>query len=166
MDYIGLDQLVGLDTIVGQDAPRQASMVRRGFYPIAAPMAPPQGPQIQPVQATRAREFPIGFPATAVAAATTVAITANPQLIFRPSRLVVPAAVGVNFNIVDLRVGKNSQFVSPNALPAAGFSETAVGVALALDTCNVGQLITITVQNTDGAAPHTFSAMLIGTSVE
>lgn len=160
---VGLDQIVGADEAVSQPGlgrfARQQSMMGN---------RPSQGDgqvrvQAQPYRGVR--EFPIGFGPTSVAANTTATFTAQPQLIFRPSRLIIPSSIAASFVVSDLRIGKNSQLVSANPIPASTFIETAVGVALGLDTCNVGQTITLVVANTTGGAV-TFLASLIGTSVE
>jgi len=67
--YVGYDQIVGYETIVGQAmAPNpgqpgmmRASVVPRGYYPMAAPMAPPPAPQAVQVPAGRAREQVLGL---------------------------------------------------------------------------------------------------------
>lgn len=137
---------------VGMNLPQSA-------YPMGAPHAvDSSGPEPW-------REFPMGMFFSAVAKSGVQDVDERPQVVFRPSRLVIPAAVGANFSLNDLRIGQRSQFVSATKLPSAIFSETAVGVALTLDTATVGQDIIATVQNTDASATHDFSAALIGTVI-
>lgn len=114
---------------------------------------------------TQVREFVIGFGPVLIALMSTAIFQAQPQLIFRGSRLIVPSALANNFSINDIRVGKDSQAVSANPIPAAAFSELAVGVNLGLDTAVPGIIITISVSNTTGAQ-QTFAAALIGTSMQ
>lgn len=114
---------------------------------------------------TQVREFIIGFGPTAVNANSTATFQAQPQLVFRGSRLIIPSTIANNFSVNDIRVGKDSQAVSANAIPAAAFSELGVGVALGLDTATPGILITLLVSNTTGGS-QTFSAALIGTSMQ
>ena len=114
---------------------------------------------------TQVREFIIGFGPTVVNANSTAVFTAQPQLIFRGSRLIIPSTIANNFSVNDIRVGKDSQAVSANPIPAAAFSELGVGVALGLDTATPGILITLSVANTTGGN-QTFSAALIGTSMQ
>jgi hypothetical protein len=111
------------------------------------------------------REFVIGFGPVVILANSTAIFQAQPQLIFRGSRLIVPSALANNFSINDIRVGKDSQAVSANPIPAAAFSELAVGVNLGLDTAVPGIIITISISNTT-AAQQTFAAALIGTSMQ
>ena len=122
-------------------------------------------PHVVNTPPTQIREFVIGFGPTVILANSTAIFQAQPQLIFRGSRLIVPSALANNFSINDIRVGKDSQAVSANPIPAAAFSELAVGVNLGLDTATPGIIITISVSNTT-AAQQTFAAALIGTSMQ
>ena len=122
-------------------------------------------PQIVHNPPTQVREFIIGLGPTTVNANSTATFQAQPQLIFRGSRLIIPSTLANNFVVNDIRVGKDSQAVSANAIPAAAFSELGVGVALGLDTATPGILITLLVSNTTGGN-QTFSAALIGTSMQ
>ena len=181
----GLSEIVGvgypLHEIVGAGYPAYAQPRRMAWAPqrrgyvgadLTGPTAQDVGPQVVSVQPRNVREFAIGFGPTspAVAAGSTVIVAAQPQIIFRGSRLVVPSFFGAdpvapNFTVNDIRVGKDSQFVSAGPLPALAYLENAVGTAMGLDTCNVGQLITLNVTNI-GAAAHTFFATIFGTSVQ
>jgi len=168
----GLDQIVGLEQIVGQavqDALARASVAPRGWFPAGAPVQAPMqpgmgGPALVRQVPTRAREFVIGFGPLSVGAGATAIFTSNPQLPFRPSRLGIPAATAGGFSVNDVKVGKDSQFLSSGAVPAALFSEGAVGVAMSMDTCDIGQQLSLSVTNNGGAA-STFAAGLFGTSV-
>lgn len=136
-----------------------------GAWPASTPYAYSGYPHIVNHPPTQVREFVIGFGPTVILANSTAIFQAQPQLIFRGSRLIVPSALANNFSINDIRVGKDSQAVSSNPIPAAAFSELAVGVNLGLDTATPGIIITISVSNTT-AAQQTFSAALIGTSMQ
>jgi hypothetical protein len=126
----------------------------RGFHPMGHPSFPPGAwapghphpymgvPHIVNHPPTQVREFIIGFGPAPVNALSTAIFQAQPQLIFR-----------------------GSQAVSANPIPAATFSELAVGVALGLDTATPGILITLSTSNTTNAQ-QTFSASLIGTSMQ
>lgn len=116
-------------------------------------------------QVTKAREYPLGFPTTAVAAAAATTITSQPQVPFRGRRLIVPSDIAGSFLINDLKVGKNSMFPTSNPVPARAFTELGVGVDLNLDTAQISQIISLAVENTSGASLD-FNAVLIGTAVE
>jgi len=136
-----------------------------GAWPASTPYAYSGYPHIVNHPPTQVREFVIGFGPTLILGSSTAIFQAQPQLIFRGSRLIVPSALANNFSINDIRVGKDSQAVSSNPIPAAAFSELAVGVNLGLDTATPGIIITISVSNTT-LAQQTFSAALIGTSMQ
>jgi hypothetical protein len=57
-----------------------------------------------------------------------------------------------------------TQLVAPGSIPAQSFTQTAVGTAMALDTVNVGQFVTLDVTNV-GAQPANFAASLFGTTL-
>lgn len=191
----GMEQIVGMQQIVG-NYPRTGALpsYAAGALPqyhaayaagAAAAMAQMQnggGPPnatpagnaiayggalgVQQRDATQARLFPLGFVQLAVAALATATITSRPQILFRPQRIVVPASVGTNFVITDIRIGKDSQLVQATELPAEIFAPAAVGVMLTLDTAQQGCDVSVTVRNTDGAAPHDFRATMFGAAVQ
>lgn len=169
-DYMGGDELSRLLTIAGAEPARpalQRGQVRR--IPVRAgvnAMVNARAVEYKPFVPRKVREFVLGFDSgTPVAAGASVAIIALPQVPFKGSRLVVPSDIAGLFLIADLRVGKNSQFVSAGAVPARTFAENGVGVTLALDTAQVSQQIVLQVTNFSGGAAR-FVASLIGTAVE
>jgi hypothetical protein len=124
-----------------------------------------EGAILRDVNPTKAREYILGFDSTAVPGSTSANITKRPQVIFRPERVVIPSAVGVDFQVVDIKVGKNSQFSASGEVPAVVFAETSFGVRLKMDTCQVSMDVTISVRNTN-AAQRNFTAAIIGPAVE
>lgn len=115
---------------------------------------------------TKARQFPLGFEsAAAIAPGATAQITSRPQVPFRGERLTVPSDIAGSFSILDLRVGKNSQFVNAGAVPARVFQENATNMSLQCDTAQISQDVTISVQNI-GGAPQTFRAALMGSALD
>lgn len=125
-----------------------------------------QGTVLQQYNPMKGRQLILGFASTGtIAAGATVDIIQRPQLVFRPERVVVPAAIGANFNIADIRIGKNSQFLSAGAIPGAVFSEGAFGVRLKMDTAQIAMDIDLRVTNISAGALNFFAAM-IGDSVE
>ena len=157
---VGLDQLVGVDPASGMVP---VSTQSRGISMAISP--PPAMPGVVPQASRGPRQWAIGFGPTPVNGNATLQQQRRPENIFRGDRLVIPATVGPNFSIQDLKVGKNSQFVDPNPIPAEAFAENAVNVAMSLDTCNVGQSITILALNTTANAA-TFKATLFGLSID
>ena len=173
--YTAMDNIVGLENIVGlvpmptMGRPQYSAPLPGGLAPLPAGLRRgddnDMGPRLVPQRLDEARELLLGFGPTSIAGGNTSVFTTQPQLPFRPSRFVIPAATVANFSVNDLKIGKNSQFLSSAAVPAAVFSELAVGVALGLDTCNVGQQITVSVTAVAGG-PFSFAAALIGTSLQ
>ncbi len=117
--------------------------------------------------ASKRRRYPLGFksPATTPAGGSGTA-TASPQVTFRPETLIVTSDIASFFTIDDIIIGKNSQSVSAEPLPAAMFTEVAVNTGLNLDTANLGTQMALRFTNVDTVDPHTFRASLVGTAVE
>jgi hypothetical protein len=168
-DFVGDDELEG-DYLVGSDLlgeiyPEQA--VRRNAL-VSAAVANrrvAEGAIVRDTSPTKSREYILGFDSTAVPGSTSANITKRPQVIFRPERVIIPSSVGVDFQVVDIKVGKNSQFSASGEVPAVVFAETAFGVRLKMDTCQVSMDVTISVRNTN-AAQRNFTAAIIGPAVE
>lgn len=142
------------------------ALARRAAAVAKAVRTVEQGTLLKKTRPTKSREFPVGFDSVAtIAAGASATLTQRPQIIFRPERIVVPAAVAAFFQINDVKVGKNSQLVSAGAIPAATFAETAFGVRLKMDTVQISQDLILLVTNIDVAARR-FLAAMIGESVE
>src|SRR5260221_6331547 len=91
----------GYPQIVGSLADQQESLrraARSSGMPLPQGSYPMGSPQVQEQAATTYREFPMGFFFAAVAKSGAQDVATRPQVIFRPSRLVIPAAVGANFS--------------------------------------------------------------------
>lgn len=185
----GMQQIVGAQQIVGRlpqyaagALPQYQAAYAAGAAAAVAQMQAQGGPPnatpagnaiayggalgVQQRDATQARLFPLGFVQLAVAALATATITSRPQILFRPQRIVIPTALAAFFVITDIRIGKDSQLVQATELPAEIFSPVAVGVMLTLDTAQQGCDVSLTVRNTDGAAPHDFRATMFGAAVQ
>ena len=123
------------------------------------------GAMLRTLPPRSAREFVIGLGSTALPGLSSANIAVQPQVIFRPERIVIPSNLAADFLITDIKVGKNSQLVSPGAIPAVVFVENAFGVRLKMDTAQIAQFITISVTNQNGAARN-FQGAIIGPAVE
>ena len=123
------------------------------------------GALLRSVPPRNAREYALGLGSTSVAGASSANINVQPQVIFRPERLVVPSNIAVDFLITDIKVGKNSQLVSTGALPAVMFTEQAFGVRLKMDTAQISMFVTVSVTNQNPAARN-FQGGLVGPAVE
>ena len=174
-DLVGAYELGGYD-LVGDDLLADISgasyLVGADPVPSAAQVAAAvanrrvsDGAIVRYVAPTKSREYILGFDSTAIPGSTSANITKRPQVIFRPERILIPSSVGVDFQVTDVKVGKNSQFSASGEVPAVVFAETAFGVRLKMDTCQVSMDITISVRNTN-AAQRNFTAAVIGPAVE
>ena len=106
-------------------------------------------------------EMVIGFGPAVIPPGETATFNAEPKFEFSGQRLIVPSSFASAFNIVDLQVDGESQAVSAHPIPAAAFSELAVGVNLGLKKAAKGKTITLLVANATDK-PQSFSAALIG----
>jgi hypothetical protein len=94
------------------------------------------------------RDQIMGFGWTLVKGNSSANINVQPQVSFRPERLVIPSTVAKDFLITYIKVGKNSQLLSVAAVPALAFAEQAPhGVPLQFPVCRRSQFITISVTN-------------------
>ncbi len=157
-----LHQIVGQLVAQGQMTPAAGAslLVSSGVLPSGGG----QQPQEVPLQGNGPREFPMGFGLTPVAAGANVIINANPQVNFRPSRLVVPDSIAPSFMINDFKIGMRSQLVAPGSIPAQSFTQQAVQTSMRLDTVNVGQFVTLDVTNVSTQTVN-FAASLFGVTL-
>lgn len=157
--HYGYPAMVGADP-AGAPAPRGVPVAYvRGS----------EGPSVVEKHPQDPREFPIGFQtavATPVPANSTVGIEQKPQVLFRGERLAVPNSLVLNFDVNDIKVGKDSQLASPGNMPAECFSNLSVGVRMQLDTAEPGITITLSMFNNDVNNPHAFKGVLYGTVIE
>ena len=111
------------------------------------------------------RQFPIGFSLDDIAPGDEVDIEVKPQVLFRGERLAIAQSTARYFEILDIKVGKDSQLAATGALTGEAFETRAVGVRMELDTAQPGIVITIRVRNIDTAA-QSFRAVLYGAVLE
>ena len=123
------------------------------------------GTMTRSVNPRSSREYALGLGSTSVGGGNSANINVQPQVIFRPERLVVPSNVAVDFLITDIKVGKNSQLASTGALPAVMFTETAFGVRLKMDTAQISMFVTISVTNQNANARN-FQGGFVGPAIE
>jgi hypothetical protein len=111
--------------------------------------------------ARKTRNFPIGFIYNAIPAGANQEIEVKPQVRFQGHRLAVAQSCARYFNIVDIKVGKDSQLAATGEMPAESFSSLSVGTQVELDPAPPGIVITLIVHNTDTGAQN-FGAVLYG----
>ncbi|HEY2514174.1 MAG TPA: hypothetical protein VGI39_25080 [Polyangiaceae bacterium] len=148
---------------------------RQHYYEEEEPMPPPRrrhqhpehGPRVVHSESTheKRRHFPIGFTQTGITPGQVAEVEVKPQVLFRGERLAVAPSNARSFNIVDIKVGKDSQLAATGEMPAEAFSALAVGVRMELDTAQPGIVIVLIVRNTD-TTNQDFNAVLYGTVFE
>ena len=124
-----------------------------------------QGALLRDVAPTKSRQYALPMDSVNnINAAVAANVNAQPQVLFRPERLVIDQNAN-SWLVNDLRVGKNSQFVAAGSMPGAAFGANAFGVRLKCDTAQISQLITLNVTNNSGGALR-FLGVLFGDAVE
>lgn len=198
----GRDFIVGLDEIVGSDddytgadydelyehagadpaplalpppqPPPHQHQHRGRVYQRGMPAAYPQqqrGARVVRREPNNSRQFPIGFSAE-IPLNGEADIEVKPQVLFRGERLAVAPSCAPFFDIIDIKVGKDSQLAAVGDLTAESLSALAVGVRMELDTASPGITITLRVRNTGNPLfpePRSglhFKAILYGTVLE
>ena len=95
----------------------------------------------------------------------TATFTWQPQRPFRLERLFLQSSGNnVDFNVINLVVGADPQFVNDGAIPGTMFRPDAVGCHLRGNTANQGVTLSITLTNTTAAIISVFGG-IIGTSL-
>lgn len=125
----------------------------------------PRRPSTHATHAQKIRHFPIGFVKAQVLAGSLAEIEVKPQVRFQGHRLAVGQSCARYFNIVDIKVGKDSQLAATGEMPAEAFSSVSVGTQMELDPAPPGIVITLIVRNVDANAQD-FGAVLYGTVEE
>lgn len=123
------------------------------------------GALLRSMNPTKARKQVLGMVSNGtIAASGSATITARPQTFaFKPERVFIPATVGPDFTIQDIKVGNVSQLVQSGDLPAEAFSQTSFGIEMDMDTVQTSQDFILQVTNISGGA-RTFRALILGRS--
>jgi hypothetical protein len=111
------------------------------------------------------KEYALGFGSTLVPAKSSANISVQPQVVFRPERLVIPASIAEDFLITDIKVGKNSQLVSTGAIPASAFTNHSEPSRMKMDTAQIAMFVTVSVTNTSKEDKF-FQCAIFGPSVD
>lgn len=92
-------------------------------------------------------------------------ISLQPQRPFRPEKFRASSTHTAPFFVITAySIGQDNQFVGPGSIPCDLFSEVALYSQISAYTANLGNLITLTVQNID-ALTRDFRAAFFGTSL-
>jgi hypothetical protein len=96
-----------------------------------------------------------------VAAGASFTFNIAPQVRFKARKLLADDVTAKFFNLTAFTVGITPQFISGDPVPLSAFTEVAQDVWLDCDEAYVGNLISLTVTNTD-AAVHALNVSFLG----
>lgn len=114
---------------------------------------------------TRDRGLLLGFGTqTGIAAGATVDFVANPQVPFRPKRVLIDTDQ-TPIEVADIKVGKNSQLASAGGFPGSAFQATAFDIGVKFDSAYPGLDIVVTITN-NSAAAATITTGMFGYAAE
>jgi hypothetical protein len=163
------DSILSGVEIVGRKRPSRGGRQQRGDWmkQAAAYKQAQSGIIVRDQPPTKARRLVLPMTSTGVVTAgTSATITARPQTIaFKPIRITIPATIGPDFTIEDIKVGNKSQLAQSGSLPAEAFVQTAFGVEMDMDTVQTSQDFVLQVTNISGAN-RTFRAAIFGRSAD
>lgn len=161
-EILGMTEILGdgdYDMLLGEDVVG-AARARK-----TSTLAQQRGVGVRSAEPTRGRELVLGFDSVAnVAAAAVAAVNSNPQQVFRPERITVPATIAPNFLINSITIGTAIQFLNATGVHAEIFGTTAADVRLRMDTAQINSVVSFSVTNLSAVALRFFAA-LIGPSV-
>jgi hypothetical protein len=146
-------------------AAQQQKLMQKARTALLARAINPNAVEYRESSYNRSGELWLPIPPTIVAAGATATIPVGPQVPIQVLKVFVPSTTGVNFGLVDARVGKDSQFIAAGEVPCEIFSEVSVDSNVRWDTCAVGQSIILTVRNRDAVNPQTFNGLMKGNVV-
>lgn len=155
-----LGAILGADMILGGGS----KMAKRKKAALVKAVAAKNARVLTKRQPQGAQEQVLGFERATVVALTEATVRAFPQRKFRTERLTIAASIANFFDVLDLRVGRDSLFVDVGPVPAEMFSQVGVGTALRGYTANLGNTITLQVENID-AGDQAIRAGIRGTAI-
>jgi hypothetical protein len=95
----------------------------------------------------------------------TLNLVAQPQVVFKPEKLVLDDESAENFQVADVKVGRNSQFLSAAPLPGTLF-KAATTPWMKMDTAQVSMNVTVTLTNTSGVSRSVPKVTMLGKIVD
>lgn len=158
-DSLGASEILGAAEILGAVQPHVLEDILGASHPLLRAVRK----SVVSNTPDKARRLIQGIAPVSVAAAALADVTCAPQQLFRTERVIIPSSIAFFFAIEDVKVGNRSQFVASGQVPGAAFTEVAIDAYVHWDTANVGNIITVSVQNID-TATHVFRAVLFGTA--
>jgi hypothetical protein len=100
-----------------------------------------------------------------VPAGSTVYVTGRPQVLFRPELVSIEGELAPFFSVVDIRIGKNSQFVSAAEILAEEFAPGR-SRRMKFDTCQISMDVTVALRNRTDKPQRCPHVTLYGPAVE
>lgn len=150
--YFGEDMYFGAEPNPGEAALENAALARAAGGFAAGTKSADWGGKLP---------LPLG-PVT-VGAGLTATITAQPQNAIKVQELIIFSGNAALFDILEVSVGTENQFVQSGAINGDIFSSGSQrDVGLKGSTANPGNIITVRIQNLDGANAQRFSGAIIG----
>jgi hypothetical protein len=124
-------------------------------------------PKVRRRAYSRARRQMLPFGSTgSLAALASIDLLGNPQVPFKPERLIIQEITTTNAVILqDVKVGKNSQFVSAGDFPSTLFAGDANEGLFQFDTARPGIDIVVSILNADGVSPLTAYVGMVGVTL-
>jgi hypothetical protein len=124
-------------------------------------------PKVRRRKYSRARRQMLPFGSTgSLAALASIDLLGNPQCPFKPERLILQEITSTGALIIsDLKVGKNSQFVSAGDFPSSLFAGDANEGLFQFDTARPGIDIVVSLLNADAANPLTAYVGMVGVAL-
>jgi len=98
-----------------------------------------------------------------VAPGQTISLHAQPQVVFRPTHLVLDDEAAEWYDVVDVKVGKNSQLVSGDRLPGTAF-RASTSPCCKMDIAQISMYCAVSVVNVSDRPQRLPRAMLRGVS--
>jgi len=177
------DTLSGYDEIVGAKAKKKLSKAAKQIKALKKKLALVAKAKTQSGRAlvrrgyTRDRALFLSFGSVELDPSATpptdrASILANPQVPFRPRRLIISASSEVIVDPInqlvvnDIKVGKDSQLIASGGFPASGFSGPSNEMLFKADTASPGIDITIDLENTNDSYPMTVTVGMVGYAAE
>jgi hypothetical protein len=160
---VGIDEIIGIDEIVG--ALRRGG--RGSTLSKLAKLKAAGGVGVRSQVRDKMRVQPSPWVPLAILASATSTVTVQPQRLIQILSLMVPSALQTLFDIDDIRVGQQTQFITTGRVPAACFSEVANGdrSKVKFDSADVGNTVAIDFVNLDAVNTQTIRGTLFAVAV-
>ena len=95
----------------------------------------------------------------------TINITDQPQVSFKPEKLVLDDEAADWYDVVDIKIGKNSQLISATRLPGTGF-KAGVSSFMSMDTAQISMYVTLSLINVSDKPRRLPRAMMTGKGID